>query len=608
METQPGPAPRITTVEQPPSSTRLARLTSMPHHAMLWGEAIHEHGNLPPGATTLELLGVSYAHLKTSDGGDLYLTSYGLPCWELLLPENWFAKEWFWAKSERLVGTGTVYKVPTRALRGIPLNLVVKWSRVGEEVPLDTLTISKFINAEFNTPFEEFALLMELREGEYGPANLKVRTQRPLGIYVPSERLQLWQTGRSKSKIAAKIAQHPGVELDILRQYVLLYGWIKGVDIAEAAERQKLSDMERELLLERETERVGEELSQKGFRVIDNKPAHIIVRPQPDGKLLQDRRGRIVYGLVDYELLERTPEHERTVRREVRQRYLKHMARRFEGRPRQEFPEHLKPANVMGVDYIFGHAESTGGLLWVVGKDPDLFNYFLPERWRRTPHTKLSPTNPVYYTRTKDSIHLVWKVSHLGERPAVRDDEAQAQAILDYGYNSPFEEFAFALELARKGVATVYPRAIYMTGHKADVPLGLADGRRYETLKHIFSPDGEPAVRNDHDYITIWGYWNGPDEALAAQDLYHYRSISVERACLNNVINERLLAELLARARREMAQQDFEDLKLKPDHLILSIAPDDAIVKDAQDRPEVRLCNLELVRRTESPERGADRG
>jgi len=606
MESHSEQVPGASIPDQQSGATRAARITSMPPRPVFWGETLQSHSNLPPGASTLELLGVSYAHLKTSDGGDLYVTSYGLPFWELLLPENWYAKEWFEAKSERLVGTGTVYKVPTRALRGIPLNLVVKWSRVGEEVPMDTLTISRFINAEFNTPFEEFALLMELREGEYGPKNLGVRSQRPLAIYVPSERLELWQTGRSKSKIAAKIAQHPGVELDILRQYVLLFGWIKGLDLVEAAARLKLSDVERELLLAGETDRATEELKQKGFRVIDIKPAHLIVRPRPDGTLLRDRRGKILYGLIDYELLERTPEHERTVRNVVRQRYLKHMARRFEERPPQKFPENLKPANIMGVDYIFGHAESTGGLLWVVGKDPDLFNYFLPERWRRTPHTKLSSANPVYYTRTKDNIHLVWKVSHLGERPPVSGDEPNAQAMLDYGYNSPFEEFAFALELAQKGVLTVYPRAIYMTGHKAEVPVGLSDARRYETLRHLLSPDGQPAVRSDHDYITIWGYWNGPDEALAAQDLHHYRSISAERACLNSVIPERLAAELLERARRELTQQSFEDLKLKPDHLLLSIAPDDALVKDAQDRPEVRLCNLELVRRMTTS--GGDQG
>jgi len=586
------------TLDGAPGAARTERITSVSSRPVSWGEPAYNHPNLPPGVSTLELLGVSYAHLKTSDGGDLYITSHGLSFWELLLPENWYAQEWFRAKGERLVGTGTVYKVPTRKLRVIPLNLVVKWSRVGEEVPMDTLTISRFINAEFNTPFEEFALLMELREGAQGPGNLKIRTQWPLAIYVPSERLELWQTGRSKSKVAAKIAQHPGVELDILRQYVLLFGWIKGLDLVAATARMKLSDTERDLLLARETERATEELKQKGFRVIDIKPAHMIVRQRPDGALLRDRRGKILYGLIDYELLERTPEHERTVRNVVRQRYLKHMARRFEDRSPQKFPEHLKPASILGVDYIFGHAESTGGLLWVVGKDPDLFNYFLPERWRRTPHTKLSSTNPVYYTRTKDNIHLVWKVSHLGELPPVSGDEPGAQAMLDCGYNSPFEEFAFALELAKKGVLTVYPRAIYMTGHEAGVPVGLSDARRYGTLKHLLTPDGQPAVREDHDYITIWGYWNGPDEALAAQDLHHYRSISAERACLNNVITERLVAELLERERKELTQQNFEDLKLKPDHLLLSIGPDDALVTGLQGWPQVRLCNLELVRRT----------
>ncbi len=61
-----------------------------------------------------------------------------------------------------------------------------------------------------------------------------------------------------------------------------------------------------------------------------------------------------------------------------------------------EMPAHLRATSVLGVDYIFGHAESTGGLLWVVGRDPDLFNYFLPERWRRTPKKKLSSRNEIF--------------------------------------------------------------------------------------------------------------------------------------------------------------------------------------------------------------------
>jgi hypothetical protein len=141
--------------------------------------------------------------MKTLDGGDLYLTQMGLPFWQNLLPENWYAQEWFETKRERLEGTSTVYKVPTRRVNGVTLHLVVKWSRVGEGVPLDTFTFNKFIHAEFNSPFEEFSLLMELRKGEAGPEGIHMRTQKPLAIYMPSERLQLWQTGRSEDNIRA---------------------------------------------------------------------------------------------------------------------------------------------------------------------------------------------------------------------------------------------------------------------------------------------------------------------------------------------------------------------------------------------------------------------
>ena len=132
------------------------------------------------------------------------------------------------------------------------------------------------------------------------------------------------------------------------------------------------------------------ELLQKGYRVIDMKPAHIILRQGARQPLLRDRHGQFAYALVDYELLERTPEHEQAVRASNRQLYLEHMARRFEADAAGPMPAHLRETNLMGVDYVFGRAESTGGLLWVVGKDPDLFNYFLPERWRRTPNKCLS--------------------------------------------------------------------------------------------------------------------------------------------------------------------------------------------------------------------------
>lgn len=557
---------------------------------------------LPDTATRVELLEVAYSHVKTSDDGDLYLTRFGQPFWELLLPENWYAKEWFEANRERLIGTSTVYKVPTREVHGTKLNLVVKWSRVGEEVPLDTFTFTKFINTEFNSPFEEFAVLMELRAGQTGPPGIRIKTQRPLAIYVPSKRLQVWQTGRSEYRIAAKIARHPGVELDILRQYVVLYGWIDGFDITEVAERWGLGGDNRERFLARATSLVTHELAMKGFRVVDMKPAHIIVRLKPNGGLLRERTGQVAYALVDYELLERTPEHEQKVRSVHRQRYLEHMARRFDVPAAYPLPPHLKSTTVLGIDYIFGHAESTGGLLWVAGKDPDLFNYFLPERWRRTPKESLSPTGQVFKTRTKDNINLVWRVSRLGDTPFLASSEKLREKI-EHGYNSPFEEFACAIELGRARVRTVYARAIYMTGHKAGTPRNVTDHRRYAQLKLLLTPDGQPVVSEDHEYITLWGFWNGPDELLALHDGQYYRGVDCEQACQQELIRPELAAELVAQVRLQLQRAGFEDLNLKADHLLISFNSENKMALDTLGRPEVRLCNFELVRRLPAPPR-----
>src|SRR5581483_10664485 len=545
----------------------------------------------------VSLLGVEYLHLKTAGGGDLYLTCFGRPFWQNLLPENWYAPEWFEAKRERLEGTSTVYKVPTRCVDGTTLHLVVKWSRVGETVPLDTFTFNKFMHAEFNSPFEEFALVMELRRGLAGPRAIRIRTQRPLGIFVPTERVELWQTGRSEDKIRTKVARHPGVELDMLRRYVVLYGWIEGLDAVKIADENVLNGSGRAEFLARTTSLVTHELERKGYRVIDMKPAHVILRLRKDGQLLRERNGQLAYALVDYELLERTPEHEQVVRSANRQIYLKHTARRFEAAP-ESMPAHLHPTQLLEVDYIFGHAESTGGLLWVVGRDPDLFNYFLPERWRRTPNRRLSSRNPVFRTCTKDNINLVWKVSHLGDRPWLANPAADASLVRQHGFNSPFEEMAFALELARLGVKTVYPRAIYMTGSKVAPLRAAPEEERYNRLAHLRTPDGHPVLRRDCDYITIWGNWNGPDELLATHDGRYFTTKNVRHACASRIISLDVLDELMRQQASRLAQCGFEDLNPKPDHLLLCFDSENRLVLDENGLPEVRLCNFELIRRT----------
>ena len=543
------------------------------------------------------LLGVPYDHYRMADGADLYVTPFGRPFLRHLWPENWLEPEWFSKSREALQGTSTVYKIKTKPVAGASKDIVVKWCRMGEDVPMDTFTRSKFIETDFNSPYEEFSLLMEMRT-RASPGT--IRTHKPLAIFVPAKRLELWQTGRSQSKIDYKKAKYRDVELDIYRQYILIYEWIKGVASTEAAAAQAsqaagyadansfaLAMMERS---------IGD-MQQAGFRVLDVKPQHVIVRPKPNGGLLQDRSGRTAYALVDFELLERTPEYGRQAKQERRQTYLERQRDRFRPLFRPDsYPRHLHPVRILGVDYVHGDCDSTRGKLWVVGRDPHLFDYFLPERWRRTPRQSLSDTAQVYHTKTKDDVHLVWKVSQVGDPAQPAHVPA---AVAPHGYNSPFEEFEFAFQLAEAGVPATYPRAIYMLGHHSTLPPEALDPRRYESHRDLRMPDGAPVLQRERNYITIWGYWNGTDDAVAGEELRrdHCRGINGLQALAAGRIDERQLQAATEKMTRLLAAAGAESCGLLATHYLLTLSPEDELLRDPDGTLAVRLCNFELLRR-----------
>ncbi|MBU4459337.1 MAG: hypothetical protein KJ579_02115, partial [Verrucomicrobia bacterium] len=277
--------------------------------------------------------------------------------------------------------------------------------------------------------------------------------------------------------------------------------------------------------------------------------------------------------------------------------YLQHQKDRFATPGAVPLPPHLQAARVFDIDYICGHSESTGGELWIVGRDPALFDYFLPERWRRTERTKLSEANQVWKTRTKDRINLVWKVSRVGEVPDLDPADARGACIREYGYNSPFEEFAFAIRLARAGVPVVYPRAIYMTGQEASgAATYAADTRRYDRDAAVVGPDGRPVLRRDHNYIAVWGYWNGSDETLAMRDVDACVPIDLARALAGDRIGRAEHDELLAEARKTLAGAGFEDLNPEGGHLLLSQTPRGGFQRGDNGRYVLRWCNFSLVR------------
>ena len=541
---------------------------------------------LPAAAQPVDILSVPYRHLALPDGSDLYLTPHGVPFWEFLLPECWYEKQWFSASRTKLQGTSLVYRVATKPVRGEQKDLVVKWCRVGETVPVDTFTLQKFIEAEFNTPYEEFSLLSEMR-AHAG----HVLTQKPLAIFVPAKRFQLWQTGRKRSKIEQKKAKFRDVELDISRQYIMIYEWIKGAAVTEppAREAAARAGLDPEMFSRDMLTRALTELWQVGFRVLDIKPQHLIVRPRPEGGFLADARGRTAYAMVDFELLTRTPDYEERVTRLRRRSYLVRQRDRFSAG--NALPEHLDRREILGVAYIHGPCESTNGQLWVVGRDPQLFDYFQPERWRRTPSTSLSETARVCHTRTKDGIELVWKVAHLGEKP---EDPAAAEN----GYNSPFEEFAYAMRLSAAGVGTTYPRAIYMLGHDSTLPGDALDPRHYEAMSGLLNDDGKPLLRRDRNYIAIWGYWNGPDEELARDDTAGKRAFgrNGDQALADGAIDRATYDRLMAKYAALLAGAGLECACPKGTHFLLTVRPDGKFARDPDGLPALRICNFEFVR------------
>ncbi|KPJ87376.1 MAG: hypothetical protein AMS17_08700 [Spirochaetes bacterium DG_61] len=539
-----------------------------------------------------KIFDVFYLYFKLDNEDDLYITKYGLPIFRNLFPYNFLTDDnWFKKNSIRLWGSSCTYKVKTKEIDGKQRDVVVKYNRMGQEIPGADET-EELSSAVFNSPFEEFSLVMELRDTKY-ESHGKIVTQKPLAIYVPSERAELWRMGRNKSIMQAKLEVHKDIELDMFRSYVMIYEWIKGIDAAHACRMGFLDDNEMIVL----TLRVEKEMKNKGFTVKDRKPHHIIIRPQEDSSLARNKQENLLYAVIDYELLERTGERETNIKRTKRVNYLVKQKNRFVLSSSKYFPPHLKHVNIFGVHYIFGHAESTKGILWVLGKDPDLFDYFLPERWGNTPRTKLSSHHEIYYTLTKDNIHLVWKVSKVGTQPDMDPYREDERKILEHGFNSPFEEISFAIELSEKGIRTVYPRAVYMFGNKIVISDSISDNSRYESHKRYLTPDGNPILRKDYKYIIIWGYWNGPDEKLAAKDGDYLEGISALNAYRKDMISRDEYIQLLRRKEERLKKVGFEDLHLRGSHVLLSLDSIGNLLKDYEGIPEMRICNFELLKK-----------
>jgi len=271
-----------------------------------------------PAPKTAEVYGVRYAVFERPDFGQLLVTRYGWPLLQALMPDRWYTDGNFWRNGERMgQSTGTVYRFGVKEENGSTTDFVIKVSRYAQDVPFyaSATFLSRFPESvvaalRFNNPFEEFGRLNRLRSSKRGP---RLYTKRPLAIYSPPEQVPLWQHGRSEGaaqmeKQAVAEVQETGrvqIELDPLRSYYSLFGWVKGVDASSLFQGGRLSEADMTQL----TEDSIADLLAHGMIVLDHKPAHIIVRPNATGTgCVRRSDGRIAYALVDFELLVDLPD------------------------------------------------------------------------------------------------------------------------------------------------------------------------------------------------------------------------------------------------------------------------------------------------------------
>ncbi len=237
------------------------------------------------------VLDVLYLHIRTKNGDDMFFTEEGIPFVKHLLPSNFIKdKEWITANWTILDGSSLPYRVSTKPFDGTALEVIIKWNRMGINPWIP------YSSYQFNTPFEEFALVRDFRDS-LGKA---LGTQHPLAIYVPCDRATLEALQRRKYLMERIVESHRQAELDMHRQYAVIYRWIPGDSLLEKVTKGEIEQTK----AERWVECIGREIRDAGFSIADLKMSHIILDVKKTKGLL-DENENLKYHVVDFELLYR---------------------------------------------------------------------------------------------------------------------------------------------------------------------------------------------------------------------------------------------------------------------------------------------------------------
>ena len=122
-----------------------------------------------------------------------------------------------------------------------------------------------------------------------------------------------------------------------------------------------------------------------------------------------------------------------------------------------------------------------------------------------------------------------------------------------------------------------------------------SDQRRYESHRNIFDPEGHPVLQEEHNYISVRGYYNGPDDWVARQSGPLYNRVSLAEAAGNGILGMDTCLLLLEKVKGNLEKAGYNGSLLKLDELVLSVDNNGRIVKDDTGGPKVVICNFEYI-------------
>ena len=121
------------------------------------------------------------------------------------------------------------------------------------------------------------------------------------------------------------------------------------------------------------------------------------------------------------------------------------------------------------------------------------------------------------------------------------------------------------------------------------------DLRKYESHKNILDPEGNPVLQETHNYITIRGYYNGPDQWVAEHEEALYTPVDLSKAVYNRLINEEQCREFLDAVKAKLKQNGFDGSSLRANDLLLAVDDKKEIMRSNSGDPVVIICNFELI-------------